>query len=69
MYDKCVEANVASAGLCMPFSLECMHYALKSFEVKSGDVWDLPLGQVADYDLCVLYVVTLRQMRCYTMGA
>lgn len=44
-------------------------HALKSFEVKSGDVWDLPLGQVADYDLCVLYVVTLRQMQCYTVGA
>lgn len=44
-------------------------HALKSFEVKSGDVWDLPLGQVADCDLCVLYVVTLRQMQCYTMGA
>ena len=30
---------------------------------------DLPLGQGADYDLCVLYVVTLRQMQCNTIGA
>lgn len=43
--------------------------ALKCFEVKSCDVQDLPLGQVVDYDLCVLYVVTLRQMQCNTIGA
>lgn len=51
------------------YALPLRMHALKSFEVKSGDMWDRPLGQVADYDLCVLYVVTLRQMRCYTMGA
>lgn len=51
------------------YALPLRMHVLKSFEVKSGDVWDLPLGQVADYDLCVLYVVTLRQMHCYTMGA
>lgn len=49
----------------LPFRMR----ALKCFEVKSCDVRDLPLGQVADYDVCMLYVVTLRQKQCNTIGA
>lgn len=51
------------------YALTLRMHMLKCFEVKSCGVCDLPLWQVADYDLCVLYVVTLRQMQCYTMGA
>ena len=51
------------------YALTLRMHALKCFEAKSCDVQDLPLGQAADYDLCVLYVVTLRQKQCDTIGA